>query len=104
MPNDAIVFSDDDEKAWCNQYDCGGELKQLKDGSMLYLACNYIYQPDSIVKHKSKLGPNKNRYLDERDGPLVVAMTNIQRSQRRKNPVSWIKTTRLGFCKEKEDQ
>jgi hypothetical protein len=81
----SIVFYDDDDKARCDRYGCGGELQELKDGSMICLACNYVYQPDSVKKHKMKLEPLESRYERERDGASLVSMTMVS-TQKAKYP------------------
>ena len=71
MPNNAIVFSDDDdEKSYCD--DCSYLLIERKDGSMRCSNpdCGRQYSPDSVNKHKRKLRPDKSPY-DGSDVPLV---------------------------------
>jgi hypothetical protein len=78
VSNNAIVFSDDDDnKSWCDQYDCGGLLIECKDQSMVCSLCQHVYSPNSTTLHKARLQPNKNRYNDEREGgALLVSMTS----------------------------
>jgi hypothetical protein len=71
--NNNIVFSDDGDRAYCSS--CDYLLIQLKDGSSVCsnISCQRTYNPDSVQKHKSKLGPSKSRYDNE--GPELVSIT-----------------------------
>src|SRR5690349_788011 len=60
--NNNIVCDDGPDKAWCDQYGCGGELQELKDGTMICLACGYAYLPNSVTKHKRNLQPIESQY------------------------------------------
>jgi hypothetical protein len=70
MPNNAIVFSDDDDVVWCDS--CDARLYELKDGSMICTNgnCGRLYQPGSVNKHKRHLQPIESPY-DDTDIPLV---------------------------------
>ncbi len=61
MPNDFIVFTDDDDE---RSY-CGGKPIPRKNDSMIWSLCEHVYQPDSVTLHKSNLQPNKNSYSRE---------------------------------------
>jgi hypothetical protein len=69
----AIVFTgdDDEEKKYCDS--CDYLLIEKRDGSSICSNCSREYLPDSINKHKRKLGPSKSRYND--DGPILEPMT-----------------------------
>ena len=69
----AIVFTgdDDEEKKYCDS--CDYLLIEKRDGSSICSNCGREYLPDSINKHKRKLGPSKSRYSD--DGPILEPMT-----------------------------
>ena len=69
-----IVFTGDDEDdiSWCDP-PCDARLYERKDGSKICSYCGREYLPDSINKHKRKLGPSKGRYSD--DGPILEPMT-----------------------------
>jgi len=77
-----IVCDDGPDKAWCDQYGCGGELQELKDGTMICLACDYAYLPNSVTKHKRNLQPIESQY--DTDGPILVSMNEYGQPQRKK--------------------
>ena len=82
MPNNAIVFSDDDEKSYCD--DCSYLLIERKNGSTIYSNpdCRREYLPDSINKHKRKLQPDKSRYSEE--GPELISLTGYGQPSKKK--------------------
>jgi hypothetical protein len=76
----AIVFDDsEDEKSWCS--DCDALLIERRDQSFICSYCARVYQPDSIKKFKSKLGPLKDPYSDE--GPELIPMTSYTEKQKK---------------------
>jgi hypothetical protein len=77
-----IVCDDGLDEAWCDQKYCGGKLIPWKNESMVCSLCEHLYSPDSIKKHKAKLGPNKDPY--GRDGPLLVSMTEYSEKPKKK--------------------
>jgi hypothetical protein len=85
MPNDSIVFSDD-EKVWCDEKYCGGKLIPYgKDGTMICSLCEHVYLPDSVMLHKSDLRPDKSRHDSDRDsGSIAVSMTEYSEKPTKK--------------------
>jgi hypothetical protein len=83
----SIIFSDDDDKAWCN--DCDALLYERKDGSSVCSNgnCGRIYNADSIKKHHTQLGPTKESPY-KNNGPEVVPLDSYADPERKKKPAS----------------
>jgi uncharacterized Zn finger protein (UPF0148 family) len=86
MPNDAIIFSGDDDnnKVFCD--DCDALLHERKDGSLICTNCCREYVPGSINKRKRALGPIESPYDDIAADIPLVSMTEYHQQQRKKKP------------------
>jgi uncharacterized Zn finger protein (UPF0148 family) len=76
-----IICDDGSDEAYCDQYNCGGRLFELKDGSMMCSLCEHQYRPNTVHKHKRKLHPSESPYDSEE--PLFMHLTDYATPQRK---------------------
>jgi hypothetical protein len=81
---DYVVFTEDDEVAYCDQKYCGGKLNSWRNDAMICSLCEYVYSADSTKLHKSGLHPNKSPY--ETDGPILERMDEYSTGKKKKAP------------------
>jgi hypothetical protein len=83
-----IVFSDDEGNSYCNS--CDALLFERKDGSMICSNgyCAKTYNPGSVKKHHTKLGPVKETESSELVPLHLYANFNPQK-QKQKNPIDY---------------
>jgi hypothetical protein len=83
MNSSSIVFSDDEDRSWCNP-PCDALLIERRDGSMICSYCAREYLPNSVKKHKRDLQPIEGGY-EHGDLPLVT-MTEYGSYKKPKKP------------------
>jgi hypothetical protein len=96
----SIIFDGDkSEKLWCDP-PCDALLIERRDGSHICSICCREYRPDSVNKHKRKLGPTEDKY--DSSGPEIIPLTGYGSYTRKKTSVfdredSYMASKKSGF-------